>query len=134
MFDLEALTRRYAAASDEELREAEGIGPGGYRAEAWRVIHAELVRRGLRRADAERPKVSNVGWVAGGRAPRDEWTAGLFVGIVPAGLAAVAAFRALIAPVRMGRLIVYGPIIVFFGVWFGIALLVDLWRWRRGRQ
>jgi hypothetical protein len=31
----------------------------------------------------------------------------------------------------MGWLVVIGPAIIFFSVWFGIAMLVDLARWRR---
>ncbi len=134
MIDAEELKRRYAAASDAELREARRLGSEAFRPEAWAVIQAELGRRQLRR-ERGRPRVRVHPREAARAAASREWTPGLLVGIVPAGIAAVAALRAL-GGVGMlnGRGGLAGPVVIFFSVWFGIALVVDWRRWFRGSR
>jgi hypothetical protein len=138
MMDEAVLARRYAEASDAELREAVAIAPAGFRPEAWRVIHAEAVRRHVgRQVEPHRPMpAAPLGRTHGPN--RDEWTPGLLTGIVPAGAAAMAAFRAMV-DAGMGngqgaRGVVMGVGVIFFVVWFGVALLVDWRRWWPGRR
>ena len=138
MTELERLTRRYAAAGDEELRDAVRVGPEGYRPEVWRVIHAEVSRRGLRTRGGVRRGPARSAGAQLSRRPAPEWTPGLLIGIVPAGVAAAGAFRVM-AGVGMGggrgsRGLVIGTAVIFAGVWFGVALGVDWRRWWPGRR
>lgn len=139
MTDHDALVRRYATASDAELQEAARLGPSAYRPDAWRVIHAELSRRGLRARGGRGRRAARH---AGGRPPTDpargEWTPGLAVGLVPAGVAAAGAARAMahagMAAGTGARGLVVGAAVIFVAVWFGVALIVDRRRWWPGRR
>ena len=133
MSDFDALVRHYAAASDEELREARRLGPEAFRPEAWRVIQAELGRRQLPRQrdpSRERARVGAAGRAASGR----RWTTGLLVGIVPAGMAVLVTVRAMAHAQAGGRGTLRMLAVLFFIVWFGVALLVDWRRWWPGRR
>ena len=131
MTDDASLSCLYSAASDEELREAARIGPDGYRPEAWRVIHEELTRRGLRTASGGRGAARRAAPDAPSARGRRRWTPGLVVGIVPAGAAAVGALRVMMHT-GMARGVLIFTAVIFFCVWFGIALVIDWRRWWPG--
>ncbi|WP_284350399.1 hypothetical protein [Roseisolibacter agri] len=134
MSDPETLARHYAAAPDEELREARRLGPEAFRPEAWRVIQSELGRRQLRRVRERSPAVARPRG-ASRSAPEQGWTPGLLVGLAVAVLAVAGTLRLMIrGPVYGGRGSAQLLVLLFFIVWFGTALIVDWRRWWPGRR
>ena len=131
--DLDSLVRRYANASNAELREAQSLGSEAYTADAWRVIQEEVRRRGIRLGRRERRRLVR----ARIRDHRASWTPGLAVGIIPATVATAFAFQRMLhagmlrGPRGGGLGVIIG---LFLLVWFGIALLVDLPLWLRNRS
>ena len=125
--ELERLTQLYADAGDEEIREALRQGPEAYRPEAWQLILAESLRRGLRRRSAVRS--------SGKPAPQNryEWTPGLLVGLVAAGAVAIWVFRLMVRS-GGGRGVLQASAAVFLVTWFGVALAVDWRRWWPGQR
>ena len=126
--ELDELERRYAEASDDELREASKLGKESYRPVAWNVIQAEIRRRG----DSFRPRSqSPIGRVRAGIRPA-KWTTGLTLGLIIAVPLVIETFRRMVkagvggGPRGGGGWILFG---IFVIVWFGVALLYDLSRW-----
>ena len=132
--NVEDLVRRYADATDDELREARSLGKDSYRPEAWSVIQAEIRRRG-ESFQPGRPRHLRTFRTKKGSG---RWTTGLTLGLLVAvPLVAETARRMYQAGMFGGRRPRGGPavlIALFVVVWFGVALFYDLTRWLRHRR
>ena len=131
--DLARLTRHYAERTDEELREAASAGAASYRPETWKLITAELARRGLKVPPpvAPEPSVAESA-IAEGRALLGPWSLGMRIGLLPALGAMVVAYRELARFTPVRGLVLAGA--AGFGVWILVGVLVDLVQHHSGRK
>lgn len=130
--DPAAFSARYAAASDEEVLAAWYLGKAAFQPEAWDAITYEIGRRRIVPGRRERRRRT--------KQARQEWTLGLRIGLGAALLILSVIVPRMIAlgvlpGRRAGGVFLVG--VLFLGVWFGVAMLVDIPKWwpnTRGRR